>query len=178
MSKIIIIKKEDGGVVKITPNQSKYGDEDGKIPYSECKALQPYIDEGLEWFICDHEDLPSKSDCESRKQLYHDGNSVKIDTDWSIRLMPDQLIKKKHLARLCKKIDAELEKETPCPISLAKLQRSHSICKDKKAGVNNDDHFWSKIALENLDDHEASGGEEKKTICEKLKAKIKELQGE
>ena len=178
MSKIIIVKKEDGGVIKITPNQSKYGDEDGKIPYSECKALQPYIDEGLEWFICDHEDLPSKSDCESRKQLYHDGDSVKVDTDWSIRLMPDQLIKKKYLSRLNKKIDDELEKSSPDAVELLKLFRLYTSCKERKAGVHNEDSFWVKTALENLEESVEDGNHDKKSIRTKLKQKIKELDGE
>lgn len=172
----IIIKKEDGGIIKLIPNHNKYGDN--KIPYSECKGLKPYIEQGLEWFLCDNDNLPSKEGLESRKQLYHDGDSVKVDTDWSVRLMPDQLIKKKHLKKLSEKIDAELDSNVQDPINVIKLQRQYEFCKSKKAGVHNEDNFWSELALENLDARVENGESDKKTIRKKLKEKIKELKGE
>lgn len=173
MSKIIIVKKNDGGVAKVIPNHNKYGDD--KITYSECKGLKPYIEQGLEWFLCDNDDLPSKEGLESRKQLYHDGNSVKVDTDWSIRLMPDQLIKKKYLKKLSEKIDAELDSNVQDPINVIKLQRQYEVCKSKKAGIHNEDCFWTELALDSLDSRVTGGESDKPKIREKLNAKIQEL---
>jgi len=173
MKNTIIIKKPDLGVIRLIPNLDKYGE--GKKPFSECKGLKPYLDQGLEWFVCDNNELPSKSTLESRKQWYHDGNTVKADLSWEIRLMPDQLIKRKHIKRLQAQIDEELSKENSDPIALMKLQRKCDQCKEKKAGPHNEDVFWLEIAKINLDERVAKGEEDKLVIREKLQDKIQEL---
>ena len=168
----IIVKKLDGGIIRIIPNHRIYGNEENKRPYSECKGLQSYIDQGFEWFICDHSNLPSKLEMESRKQWYHDGNVVKCDKDWIIRLMPDQLIKRKHIKRIQAKIDAELEKEAPDSVALIRLQRDCDKCGEIKAGPQNENKLWSEIALQNLDERVANGEPDKPLIRQKLMEKI------
>lgn len=172
-NKIIVVKKHDSGIIRVIPELNKYGD--GKKPFSECKGLKPYIDQGLEWFVCDNDDLPPKSTLESRKQWYHEGNTVKADLNWEIRLMPDQLIKRKHIKRLQAQIDEELKKENPDPIALMKLQRKCEQCKDKKAGNQNEDSYWLEIAQANLEERITKGESDKPLIQKKLQAKIKEL---
>lgn len=176
MKNTIIIKKPDLGVIRLIPNSDKYGE--GKKPFSECKGLKPYLDQGLEWFMCDNDDLPPKSTLESRKQWYHDGNTVKADLSWEIRLMPDQLIKRKHIKRLQAQIGQELEKENPDPVALVKLQRKCDQCKEKKAGNQNEDAYWLEVAQANLDERAAKGESDKPLIREKLTAKLKELKNE
>lgn len=178
----IIVKKPDSGVIIINFNEEKYGPEykeipddliEGKIniirPYEECKGLKPYIELGYEWFLSDQP--IDKSDLESRKQLYHDGDVVKKDISWEKSLMPDQLIKKKHLKKLGEDLDIELNSEAPDPIKTIKLQREIDKCKDHKAGVHNEDCKWCEIALEGLKHADIP----KPEIEKKLKDKIKEL---
>ena len=164
--KQIIVKKNDGGIVIITPNHDKYGDQEGKRPFSECNGLGPYLREGLEWFVCNNSDLPQKSQMESRVQWYHDGNIVKVDSEWLIRIMPIQLIRKKHQAGCDKKIDAELAKENPDVITIAKLQREKEKC---KGWTENE---WYEQALKNIDERVADGEADKPLIRKKLTEKI------
>lgn len=150
-------------------------------PWEEWKGLQKYIDsdhpqfvgEICEWFITDeHID---KSDLESRKQLYCDGQKIKKDLEWKIRLMPDQLIKRKHLNKLHSKIDEELEKQNPDSIALMKLHQEREFWKSKKCGAHNDCKETSKLALKNLDKKVSDGEPDKPVIRQKLLAKIAEL---
>lgn len=174
-NKVIIIKKEDGGVIRLIPNPDKFGEGFGMLPFSEVNELKKHIGEGRKWFVCDNDDLPAKSSLESRKQWYHDGDSVKADLTWEVREMPDQIIKKKHLKKLCELIDSELATEVPDPIALLKCQREHDKAKAVKAEGQNENPFWIEVALKNLDARVANGESDKPVIREKLIAKIQEL---
>lgn len=163
MSEVIIVKKIDLGVIQIVPNHEKFGD--GKRPYSELPALKKYIDEGLEWFVMDHSKFPSKDGLESRQQIYHDGNEIKVDTNWEIRLMPIHLIKEKHLEFLDDKIDLELDKPSPDPIVIAKLQR------EKEKAQDFTEKQWYEQAMKDMDEQ----GVQKPVITDKLQVKIASL---
>lgn len=125
--KAIIVKKPDQGVVLMFPNHEKFGE--GKIDYAEYPPLSNY--RGLEWFLVDHVECaiirrhPSR---ESRSQLYHDGNTLKIDLGWDIRLMPAQIIRKKNIKRCNDAIDRELEKENPDNIEIIRIIREREKC--------------------------------------------------
>lgn len=160
----IIVKKNDGGVIIIHPNQEKFGD--GLKPYSECKTLKKYIDDGFEWFVTDQ--AIDKSDLESRTQLYWDGDEVKKDLLWEKRLMPSFLVKKKHIKSVNEKIDSELAKDESDVISALKLQREKEKCENEKCEL-----FWAEKALEGLDRAEV----DKPVIRQKLEEKITKLKG-
>ena len=150
MSKKIIVKKNDGGIIILIPNENKYGKGKGKKGYSECKGLKKYIDQGLGWFLTD-EDI-DKSDLESRKQLYHDGDTIKKDINWELRLMPDQLIKRKS------------------------LQKNFSFSDfEKRAKAHNDDPYWLNKAIEGLDDRVSKGEADKPLIRQKINDRLNEL---
>lgn len=177
-NKVIIVKKEDGGVVRIIPNHAKYGeglDKDGqpKKPFTELDDLKKYIAQGLKWFACDNNDLPAKSAMESRKQWYHDGDKVKVDTNWELRVMPDHLIKKKQLKKLAAKLDQCIDSGDA--LEALKAHRDHEKCKTMEAGIHNEDKVWTELALANLDKRVADGQADKPVIREKLLKKIKEL---
>lgn len=121
MSKILIIKKADGGIVRIIPNAEKYG-EDKKLLH-QCKAASVYIQDGNTFFEMEQSDFPDKSKLESRCQLYHEGDSIKIDSAWERRVMPCQLIKSKEIKYQTALIDAELAKEAPDAVELVRAQR-------------------------------------------------------
>ncbi|NIQ92437.1 MAG: hypothetical protein GWN93_27030 [Deltaproteobacteria bacterium] len=146
-------------------------------PYSESSGLQRYINpdhvnfvgEIHEWFLYDGE--IDKSDLESRKQLYWEGDEIKKDYAWEKRLMPNQLIKRKHIKRLRKKVGDELARTSPNPIdAIAKLLELDE-CRIEKAGTSNEELFWVEKAVANLDED----GHDKPEIRKKLQDKIKEL---
>jgi hypothetical protein len=168
MKKIIVVKT-DGSISIIHPNQKKYGDEDGKKPYSECKMLQLYPDQ--EWFVTDQ--VIDKSDLESRKQLYVEAGTTEIKKDltWEKMLMPDQLIKRKHLKALQKEFEEELEKSNADPLVCMRLNSQINKDAERPAGPNNDSEFWSAKALERL----SKASKAKPEIEAKLNAKLAKL---
>ena len=160
--KKIIIKNKEGGIKIVYPNPKKYGE--GKLPIEECKALDGLFDD--DWFVTDQE--IDKSDMESRKQLYLDGETIKKDLTWEKRLMPDHIIKKRELSKLNDKIKLELD-----PAKKIGLFLELEEMKKKKAGSHNEDVFWSEIALAGLE----TASMDKPDIKKKLQDKIKELKG-
>lgn len=175
--KKVIIKCPDSGFKIVMPNAKKYGE--GLKPYSEMKVLQGLSAD--DWFLVDADSI-DKSDLESRKQLYwendQDGNPViKKDLNWEKRLMPDQLIKKKRLAKLEKELDDELAKEAPNAVVVAKKQRDCEKIKVKKAGPQNEDPFWLDESIKGLNEKVAKGESDKPDVRKKLQDKIKELRG-
>ena len=144
--------------------------EDGKIPYAECKALIPFA--GLPWVVMDKSDIPPKTSVATREQFYWDGDEIKVDTDFSVVLMHDHTIKKKHLTHLNSQIDAELAKQTPNVVELIRLQREYQTVKERKTSGYNKDPFWINIALASL-----SRSQKDTTIIEqKLQQKKQELE--
>ena len=109
-NKVVIFKKPDLGIIKLHFNENKFGD--GKRDIKEDSLFQKYVKMGYDYFVSDIRDIPSKKEIESRRQLYHDGNTVKIDTRWEHRLMQDQLIKSKHIAKLNSRLDELLSKKS------------------------------------------------------------------
>ena len=96
--------------------------------------------------------------------------NLKQDKGWNVRLMPDFLIKQKHLIKLNQKIDQELSKENPDSIKLMKHHREKELC----SSFTGKD--WAEKALANLDERVAGGEPDKPKIRKALKQKIKELQ--
>lgn len=187
MGKVIVIKKEDLGVIYLIPSADKYGE--GLKPYSECKGLQEHIDKGRDWFVCENDDLPKKSEIESRKQLYHDGYAVKIDTDWSRRLMPAHCVRKRHLAIFDKEIDAELNGQDVDIKKISNVQRQREmvqikrctcplVARDTCACTCGYELFWAETALQNLDKRVAKGESDKPVIREKLQQILQKLKKE
>lgn len=176
MTKKVIVKKDDGGIIVICPVLEKFGDEDGKRPFSDLPALKEYP--GLEWYVTE-EDI-DKSDLESRKQLYWEDNgdgttAIKKDLAWEKRVMPDQLIKKKLIERMDSEIDELLLADTPDPVVVLSKQREMDKIKKLKAGPQNEDVYWMNKAIEGLDKKVAKGEEDKPQIREKIQQKINDL---
>jgi len=152
-----------------------------KKPFSECKALKSYdpetkvySDAGHDWFP--HDGVVDESGIESSAQLYHDGtNEIKKDLNWEIKLMPDYIIKNKHLERIRADLDTELEKINPDAVKVVKMQRDLDKHKEIKAGGHNEDPVWINVAIANLDKRVAKGEADKPGIRQKLIDKKAEL---
>lgn len=164
MDQVIVIKKPDLGVKIIFPNPEKFGP--GLIDIVDCPTLKQYADH--DWF------LMNRLDCalirrhplrESRKQLYHNGNTIQIDFDWKVRLMPVACIRKRHINRCNAKIDAELDKENPDQIQIARALRAKEKCRDWT------EKQWYEQAKQYIEEEKVN----KPIILEKLNAKITEL---
>jgi hypothetical protein len=164
--KKIIVRNNDESITIIFFNEKKYKDDP-----SNCKAIKPYLNK--EWFVTDQ--LIGKSDIESHKQLYVEPNSIEIKKDlaWEKVLMPDQLIKRKHINHLQSLLDAELDKQSPDPVTVVKMQRQiqkeHAI----PASAGNDSEYWLEKSIEGL----ARAPKQKPEVEAKLNAKLQELRG-
>lgn len=184
MSKVIVVKKEDGGVVLIYPSEL-FGEEEGQRPFSSCPALLTHIEQGRSWFICDSTEIQNLSNRESRKQLYHDGDTVKVDKNWGIRLMPSHCIKSRHIESIDTRIDALLSSNVTDPMEVVKYQREKEKCLNVKCKCPRElrllacecghDEFWYDIALKNLDKRVAKGESDKPLIRQKLNKQIKKF---
>jgi len=124
---------------------------------------------GLDGVEIEESDLPPH---EYHEQLHFDGpcakENLKVDRAWNVQIMPECLIKEKHLKKLDAKIDAELEKENPDPVELARLQRK----KEKAKGYCSKE--WLQQAMANLDARVEGGEPDKPLIRQKLQAKLNE----
>lgn len=180
----ILVRKPDGGIIIVIPNHDKYGDEEGKRPFSECRGLARYIDDThpefdmsmgvLPWELIEQSDIPSKEGLDSRRQLIwkEDGNgkiTYRRDESWECRVMCCDVLKKKHIKRLNKQIDSEHEKDAPDIVKISKAMREKEKCKDWS------ELEWYKHAIKQLDDRVSSGESDKPLIRQKLNDKIYEL---
>lgn len=124
---------------------------------------------GLQGIELEESDLPAH---EYHESLYFDGDCIKenlkVDTSWEVQLMPEGLIKEKHLTRVNTKLDQELNKQTPSLLDVVKLQRKKEKAKDFKTKE------WYQQALANLDERVANGEPDKPLIRQKLQEKINE----
>lgn len=155
-----VFKKQDGRVIYSWPSQ-KYQHDFGSCKFSpETKGL-PFVD-------LDESELPSEDgrDWFSHGPLVMDGephkDNLKFDEDWSIFLMPCNVLKKKYHARLEKKMDAELNQENPDAVAVARIYREIQ----KSDSWSESD--WYAQALKNLDED----GHEKPLIRQKILKKI------
>lgn len=175
MAKVIVVKNKDNSLIIISPNHNKYGDDASKIPYSENKMLKSFIEQGLEWFICDNSELPKKTELESNQQLYCEDNKVLIDTEWSKMLMPEHLIKTKIIKRKKNDLESELLKEDIDPIKIIKINQEILSYQETPAYgtklTNAHKIFWAELALVGL----LRADKEKPIIKEKLEEKIKKI---
>lgn len=182
--KNIVIKKPDGGIIVIIPNHDKYGDEPGKLAFSECKGLQRYINPNheafdpsigvLSWDLVEHTDIPSKEGLESRRQLIwkenENGNiTYHRDDAWEHRLMCCNVLKRKHIKRLDKVIDDEHKKQNPDVVTISKAMREKEKCKEWSESQ------WYQHALDMLNERVSGGESDKPAIRKKLEDKISEL---
>lgn len=185
MTKCRVYKRQDGSAMLFWVNQKKFIEDDSHEDVDPYANKMPDLYQGLSFkFIEDthpilvglEEDRHlSHLDTSKRTvdKLYFDGelhaDNLKIDTNWEVLLMPVQIIKGKHLAKINQDIDAELAKETPDSILVAKKQRELEKAKAYP------DPSWYQIALANLDAKVAKGEPDKPVIRQKLQAKIDAL---
>ena len=160
---ILVAKKPDLGVKIFHLNPMKYvlTDEDETIDigegehkisivkrksYKKSKAYKAVQSEGLDHFVTNQ--AIDKSDIESRKQLYHDGNEIKKDLLWEKRLMPDNLVKRKHVqyCEKCFKENVEAGKLDQALRFMADLNDA----KREKASGHNQSKYWADKALAGL----------------------------
>lgn len=165
----LIVVNQDLTIDIIFLNPKKYGIKEGQILYSECKALKRYSNPS--WFVTDQS--IDKSDLESRRQLYVEEGSTEIKKDlaWEKILMPDQLIKKKHLKAIQDEIDLEAAKQNPDVIKIVKKQSELRQAQNEPAGSKNESAFWAQKAIDGL----ARASKPKPQIAAKLAAKLQEL---
>lgn len=132
--------------------------------FDTCKV--PSDLQGLPMAVIHKDDLPQGDYL--HEQLYFDGDpskdTLKVDIDWTKKLMPAWVIKQKHQDRLLRKLDAELAKDDPDPVALIKLQREKDQVKDW------DDARMYQQALANIEED----NKDKPGIVNKLNAKIQE----
>lgn len=171
--KVVIFKKPDLGIIKIHYHEDKFGE--GKRDFREDRVFKKYLEMGYDYFVTDMKNIPSKKGIESRKQLYHDGDEVKFDSKWEYRLMPDQLIKSKHITRLNSKLDKLLSSKNADPIEALRIAREIEKHKAVAAGPHNTDLHWLKVADSNLDERVKSGESDKPKIRKAIKAKLEDL---
>lgn len=176
---IVIQKKPDGGIKIHILHSGKFtkdASDKSKRHFTKAKALKNL--NSNDYFLVDEN--PKPKDIESRKQLYwendSDGNPrVKIDYSWEKRIMPDQLVKKKYLARLNKNFTDSVNEQNPDTIKCLKLYSKIEECKNIKAGIHNESSFWTQVAIDGLDEKVAKGEIDKPLIRQKLIEKLNEL---
>lgn len=165
MTKCIILKYPDLSIQIIEPNPIKYGDDEGKLPWTECKAFKHFEHLNLPYSIVDKANiLQIKKNTESPEQLYWNGDEIKVDESWEIKLMPESLIKKKHILRISNKIEKEISKQNPDLLKLFK----YKIEKENFSKLSKDKVY--KQALINMDED----GINKPVIRQKILEKIGE----
>ena len=172
---LVVTKNFDGTVDIIILNLGRKFSQEQILALPDIKY---YTDNGVEVCFCNKSELPDLKKIESRKQLFHDGNNVKVDVAWEKNLMPDQLIKRKHLKKLHDKIREELSKESPDTIKISKFQHEYADHSNIKAGIHNEDSHWAELSLKKLDEKVANGEPDKPIIREKLLGKINQLKQE
>lgn len=169
--------KEDGTVGEI--RHRVYFKTDGTIEvetvvrgYQETlgtseEPKKPAHLKGVPCFLMTFSQVPKIGEIEDWAQLYHeDGKTLKVDKDWSVRLMPLPLIRKKFTPRICRTMEAELKKDSPnIPAIVKKMSEIH-LCEYW------DDKKWYRQAVKDLDDRMAEGEKDKPVIREKLKVMI------
>jgi len=172
----VIIKRPDGTLNILNPNQDKYdhkGNDPKKKPLLECKPLKELtksgkkVSEEYECFAIDIDDI-DVSDIEHTDQFYCDGHELKKDYGWEKNLMPDYIIKNRHINDLNNSLKTETD-----PLQAIKIFSEINDIKEKKATNKNTDVFWSELALKSLE----KSSKQKPEIKKKLQQKIKELKG-
>ena len=186
------VKKENQEVAIVFLNPKKYSvdemlvkDEvEGNVvvrklkKYSESMAFKKIEEQGFKYKQCDGKF--DKSEIESRAQIYWEdlpnGDfEVKKDLTWDVKIMPDEIIKKKLLKKLQKSLDEELAKNDGDAFSALRLHREIEKLKSIKATNQNENPFWIEKAIEGLDTKVANGESDKSKIRKILKDKIKQL---
>jgi hypothetical protein len=122
----------------------------------------------------DDSDLPEER--ASRDQWFPDFEEngepmVKVDTDWSVKLMKPHIIKQDIIKSQKEIIDEELEKGLPDIVVLTKAQRRI----EKVKGMVDQELFQE--ALNELDKRVANGKSDKVEIRAKLESKLRESNG-
>ena len=152
---------KDSVVYAVNVPAPKYQDD-----IDSCK-----IPEGLascSVMVTDLDAIPAR---EHTAQLYMESDVLKSDTAWEKTLMPDSIVKMKHVANAESQLDAGLALPSPDPIAMLKLQRDAEISKKEEASDTNDSLYWANKALEGLDRAET----DKPAIRTKIEANIAKL---
>ena len=132
--------------------------------------------QGVQYVDIDEVELPSRDTRDQWMPDFAQANGVKIDADWSQKLMPARVVLKKERERLQSEIDAELERPIPDAVEIMRKQRGL----DKIREINASEDLEAEVyhmALQGLDARVAGGEPDKPQIRAKLQAKIAELQG-
>lgn len=117
----------------------------------------------------------------SIEQMYPDFEEngepyIKVDHDWSIKMMPDILIKKKREEKLKDEIKSEISKDSPDPLLVVKKRQELDESKENIANKGyNESVYWAEKALEGLDARVKGGEPDKPVIRKKLQDKLQEL---
>ena len=160
-----VFRKQDGGVVYNWPSKN------WQDKVEECPI--PADLEGLDFIVLDLEELPREDSLFYHEQLHFDGplskENLKVDSSWDKQLMPNFLIKEKHLKKINQKLDAELEKVDPDMAEVVTLNR-----KKEKIEYFNDLQML-ELALEGLNERVTAGELDKPTVRQKLNNKINQL---
>jgi hypothetical protein len=163
--------KDDGSIVQESFPSHKFNEND--LPVNDRFKNLPsiLIDENDPIFKCD-DDKPFE-------QIYFDGvckvENLKRDVNWSVQLMPDQLIKQKAIERQNKIIDSMLDQDDVDAVAVMREQRRCDRLKEEVASNRSKNKFWVQHALNELDRRSQDGEPDKPLIREKLQAKIGEL---
>lgn len=153
----------------------------GEINYLYMDEITPDFNVSSYIDLTEKEVLSMLNDgCHDLQNVYCEGEfckaNLKIDKEWVRTLMPWKLIKKKHVARLQKKLDLELAKNDPNPVICIKLQRELDVIKNASltpngrsfeeviARRNEEILKYYEQALKNLDED----GHDKPIIRQKL----------
>ncbi len=169
---LIGIRTFDDGVIAISFNEKKYGDEEGKINFQHSLIFQKYLAVNQSWFFIDRnvwKSLKTHPLKESRVQIYHDGENLKLDLGWEHRLMPVAVIKRRHLIKLESQLSQSLS------VDDVDYKTALSLLCERDACAQWSDSQWYQKALEHLNARVSDGDGDKPKIRQKLLSKIQEL---
>lgn len=129
----------------------------------------PPVEKYKDWdmIIANSDDIPVTDNLE---KLYFDGPTVvenlRSDNNFDKVLMRPHEIRKRYLKKQEDIIDAELAKETPDGVIIARANR------EKEKAKSYPDPSWYPIALSGLDERIGAGDPDKPLIRQKLQDKI------
>jgi hypothetical protein len=155
-----IFYKDDVVHAVNVPSAKYQGDMDN------CKVPDDLVDCSV--MVMDLDEVPQ---VEHSVQLHLDAGVLKSDTAWEKTLMPDALVKMKHLTDIESSLDEKLASDSPDVVTVLRLQREVDISNKEAADNSNKSLYWAGKALEGLDRAEI----DKPAIRTKLEANIVKL---
>ena len=177
-TKAIVIVKPDGGVkFKSILDEARRAEIEAyeEADIAKYPGFEQYIEAGCQVVLLDWSAVRAAKAApkDSRKQIYFDGRELKIDTDWNIRVMPDQVVKQKAMAKLDASIEAakvEADKTTAIDLMVQKIE----LEKVKAGPIHSE--FWLKESIKGLDANVTLGEPDKPEIREQINSMIQEIE--